>query len=155
MLNWLKSLGGGNSEGDRVAGEWKLSRKLAQTVVGILELPIRAAGKTPASLFAEQPAFSCGYIVGLADVMSQSAGGGPGGNLSQNLALRMLIELLGQKDAEAMWPRLMDYMQSDSPEFEHGISLGGQDGNRISDRGLPRNLGEQLGLKVPRSNAPY
>ena len=149
MLKWLKSLVGGKSEADQVSAEWKLIRELAPMLAEMLVLPIRAARKTPATLFAEQPAFACGYVVGLADVMSQSAGGDPGRNLSQNLALRLMIELLGQKEADEMWPHLTNYMASDSPEFEQGMSIGGQDGNCMSNKGLPRNLGEHLGLKVP------
>jgi len=156
MFNWFKSLvdGGRMDAAKRVSAEWELSREIAPLLAEVLQIPILTAGKTPETLYGEQPAFFCGYLVGFADVMSQNAGGDPGGNLSQNLALRLCIELFGQKNAENMWPELMNYMNSDSPEFEFGTNLGGQDGNRISNKGLPRNLGQHLGLNDTDTKVP-
>ncbi len=153
MLDWLKSLRG-DGEGKRLSAELELSRELAPAVANVLQLPIRASGRTPETFYTEQPVFFCGYVVGLSDVLGQAAGGEPGGNLSQNLALRLMIELLGQSAAERAWPQLMSYMNGSSSEFERGMSIGGQDGNRVSSKGLPRNLGEHLGLRAPGTNAP-
>ena len=148
MLTWLKSLfgSGQRDELDQMTAEWKLSSKLAPAVATVLQLPIRASGRTPEGLYGEQPAFLCGYLAGLADVLGQSSGGAPGGNLSQNLALRLMIELFGQQQAEGRWPEMLNYMNSGAAEFERGMSIGGQDGNRILQKGVPRNLAVHLGV---------
>lgn len=123
-----------------------LAIKLAPMVAGMLRVPIRAAKRSAETLYVEQPAFFCGYLLGLADVMSQGADGEPGGFLSQDLTRSIMIELFGQKQAETIWPQLLGYMHGDSPRFEAGITMGGEDGDRIANKGLPRKLGKLLGL---------
>lgn len=148
MLTWLKSLfSSGEKDGlKQITAEWKLSSELAPAVATMLQLPIRASNRTPETLYDEQPGFFSGYIAGIADVLGQSAGGSAGGNLSQNLALRLMIELFGQQEAEKRWPQLLSFMDGDSPEFVRGTNLGGQDGNRIINKGFPQSLGRHLGI---------
>ncbi len=156
MLAWLKSVFGSGEpdEVKQITAEWELSRKLAPIVAAILQLPIQASGRTAESLYDEQPAFMCGYLAGLADVLGQGYGGTPGANLSQNLALRLMIELFGQQQAEGRWPEMLNYMHSGVSEFERGMSIGGQDGNRFLEKGFPRNLAVHLGIGSSQTGAP-
>lgn len=143
MLSWLRSLF--DRKFGRREKELEGARSLA-IAAEILQVPIRASGTTPEELLKKQPQFMCGYLAGFADVLAQEAGGESGGNLSQNLTLQVMINLFGQRGADELTSLLYDLMSNPTPDFEHAMHVGGEDGNRALNKGLPRSLGRHLGL---------
>lgn len=143
MSRWLRSMFSRKVE--QFEKELEAARSLA-IAAEVLLLPIAAAGNTPEGLLANQPQFMCGYLAGFGDVLAQGAGSESGGILSQNLVLHMMINLFGHKKAEELISLTSDLMSNPTGEFRNGMRAGGEDGNRIISKGLPRSLSRHLGL---------
>ncbi len=152
MFEWIQSLvGRAKREKNNLDPlfDLHLFEKAGGSTVDIIAAIVNAqcelANTSPSTLVAAQAAFLLGYIQGCSDVIGQSFGAKRGSGFSMNVSMKVYGRIFGDSKQSRLCDIAMELAAMSNPEFEQGMSCGGNDGNGLGVKedatGLARYLG--------------